>query len=82
MARKTRSGWGCSHSGERILHEPALTVHESLSDTTAWGAIIHRVFEKLRQAAGIEVRTGYQDEKGFHHGIKPARNEIQWPPVW
>jgi len=82
MTRKTRSGWDCSRLSERILHEPALTLHEPLPDTTAWGAVFHRVFSKLRKAVRIEVRTGYQDETGFHHGVKPAKNEIQWPPVW
>lgn len=82
MTRKTQSGWDCSRLSERILHEPALTMHEPLPDTAAGRAVLHRVFSKLREAARIEVRTGYQDEKGFHLGIQPARNEIPWPPVW
>jgi hypothetical protein len=82
MTRKTRSGWDCSRLSERILHEPAFTRHRPLPDTTAWGAVFRRLFFKLRGAGRIEIRTGYQDETGFHHGVKPTNNEIQWPPVW
>ncbi|MGH7992261.1 MAG: hypothetical protein ACREDQ_02005 [Limisphaerales bacterium] len=81
MTRKTRSGWDCSRLSERILHEPALTMHEPLRDTTAWRKVFHPVFLKLRKAGRIEIRTGYQDETGFHSGVKPAENETQWPPV-
>jgi hypothetical protein len=82
MTRKTQSGWDCSRLSDRILHEPALSLHEPLPDTTTRGAVFSRIFSKLREAVRMEVRTGYQDETGFHTGVKPAGNEIQWPPVW
>jgi hypothetical protein len=82
MTRKTRSDWDCSRSSKRILHEREFTLHEPLPDTTAWRTVFHRVFSKLRKAVRIEVRPGYQDDTGFHHGVKLAENEIQWPPVW
>ena len=82
MTRKTRSGWDCSRISERILHEPALTVRETLPDTTARTAVLSRIFLKLRETVRTEVRIGYQDETGFHYGVKPAENEIQWPPYW
>jgi hypothetical protein len=82
MTRKPQSGWDCSRLSERILHEPALTMPEPSPDTTARAAVVHGVLAKLHKAVGIEVGTGYQDETGFHNGVKPAKNEIQWPPVW
>jgi hypothetical protein len=82
MTRKTRSGWDCSSISERILHEPARTLHEPLPDPTARTAVLSRIFLKLREAVRPEVRTGYQDETGFHYGVKPAESEIQWPSVW
>lgn len=82
MTRKARSGWDCPSISERILHEPALTLHEPLPDTTARTAVFSRIFLKLREAVRMEVPTGYQDETGFHNGVKPAENEIQWPPYW
>ncbi|MGA9780478.1 MAG: hypothetical protein WBS33_19655 [Verrucomicrobiia bacterium] len=82
MTRKSQSSRDCSHLSEHILYEPALTLDERPPDTTAGGTMFSRIFLKLRKAVRIEVRTGYQDETGFHSGIKPAENEIQWPPVW
>jgi hypothetical protein len=82
MTRKTQSGWDCSRLSERVLQEPALILHEPMQDTMAEEALFHRIYLKVRKAVRIEVRTGYQDETGFHIGVKPAGNGIQWPPVW
>ena len=81
MTRKSQSSRDCSRLSERILHKLALTPHQPLPDAIAWVAAFHRIFLKLRKTVRMEVRTGYQDETGFHNGIKPAENEIQWPPV-
>jgi hypothetical protein len=43
--------------------------------------VFPRIFLKLRKAVRMKVRTGYQDETGFHSGVKPAESELQWPPV-
>ena len=43
---------------------------------------LHKVVAKLRHAVRIEIPTGYQDETGFHLGVKPADKEVKWPPVW
>jgi hypothetical protein len=81
MTRKSQSGRDCPHLSERVPLEPALTLREPSRDITVWAAVFSRIFLKLRKAVRMEVRTGYQDETGFHNGIKPSENEIQWPPV-
>jgi hypothetical protein len=82
MTRKTHSDWDCSRSSERTLPEPAFTLTEPLPDTGVWRSMFRRVLSMLRKDVRIKVRTGYQDETGFHGGIKPVENGIQWPPVW
>ena len=82
MTRKTQSDWDCSRSSERILPDPAFTVPEPLPDTGAWRAVFHRLFSRMRREVQKKVLTGYQDETGFHSGVKPVENEIHWPPVW
>jgi hypothetical protein len=42
----------------------------------------HEIAEKLKRAIKSEIPIGYQDEVGFHLGVKPAEQEIKWPPVW
>ena len=82
MTRKARSDWDCLRSSERTRSESAPTVQEQLSNATVRRMMFHRAFSKLRQAVWTELLTGYQDETGFHSGVKPAENEIKWPPVW
>jgi hypothetical protein len=35
------------------------------------------VVAKLRKAIGIVIPIGYQDETGFHMGVKPAEKKSQ-----
>jgi len=37
---------------------------------------------KLKNAVKLEVPTGYQDESGFHTGVKTEEKEIKWPTTW
>jgi hypothetical protein len=37
---------------------------------------------KLRHAVSIEIPVGYQDETGFHAGVKSATKEAKWPATW
>jgi hypothetical protein len=43
---------------------------------------IHEITAKLRDIKKIEIPTGYQDETGFHLGVKPAEKKVKWPPEW
>ncbi len=40
------------------------------------------LFARLKNAVKFEIPTGYQDETGFHHGVKTADKEIKWPATW
>jgi len=40
------------------------------------------IIAKLRNAVKFEIPTGYQDETGFHAGVKTAGKEIKWPSTW
>ena len=82
MTRKTQSYWDCPRSSERAWYKPAFTQPKLLPDTRAWRGVFHRFLSAVRSEVRIEVRTGYQDETGFHEGSIPPKNEIQWPPVW
>ena len=37
---------------------------------------------RLKNSVKYEIPTGYQDETGFHYGVKPAEREIKWPATW
>ena len=38
---------------------------------------VSEILAKLRQAIRIEIPIGYQDETGFHMGVKPAEKASQ-----
>ena len=37
---------------------------------------------RLMKAVKFEIPTGYQDETGFHTGVKAEEKEIKWPATW
>jgi hypothetical protein len=65
-----------------MMHKHAATVHRPIPEMALFGLILHGVVAKLRNAVRIDIPIGYQDETGFHMGVKPAPKGVQWPPVW
>ena len=51
--------------------------HAGLSGFSPVGLIA-----RLKNAVKYEIPTGYQDESGFHAGVKGAEKEIKWPMTW
>ena len=65
-----------------MMDKHAATVHRPIPETALFGLIACGVVAKLRNAVRIDIPVGYQDETGFHTGVKPAPKGVQWPPVW
>ena len=42
---------------------------------------IAEAIAKCRPAIKVEVLEGYQDESGFHYGVKPVEQQVAWPPT-
>ena len=40
------------------------------------------IIARLKSAVKFDIPTGYQDESGFHFGVKVAESEIKWPTTW
>ena len=65
-----------------LKQKHCLAIHKPWPYMGSLGLLIHDITAKLRAVKKIEIPTGYQDETGFHPGVKPADKEIKWPPVW
>jgi len=65
-----------------MMHKSAVTMQESLSNSVPFGSLFRGIAAKVRRAVRIEIPIGYQDETGFHMGVKPAEKESKWPSVW
>lgn len=50
--------------------------------TGSTGFSLAGMIAKLRRAVSIEIPVGYQDETGFHTGVKSAAEEAKWPTAW
>jgi hypothetical protein len=37
---------------------------------------------RLMNAVKFEIPVGYQDESGFHTGVKADEKELKWPATW
>jgi len=53
-----------------------------MPEMASFGLMLHGVVAKLRNAVRIEIPIAYQDEAGFHYGVKPAEKEAKWPSFW
>ena len=50
--------------------------------TGSLGLHIHEITAKRRDAKKIELPTGYQNETGFHLGVKLDEKKVKGPPEW
>ena len=64
------------------MHKNAATMQKPMPETASAGMMFHGIISKLRNAMRFEIPVGFQDETGFHYGVKPAEKEVKWPPVW
>jgi len=65
-----------------MMHKHTITLNKPWANTVAAGFALHGIMNKLKNAVKIQIPTGYQDETGFHLGVKPAKSDVQWPSVW
>jgi len=65
-----------------MTNKHAATMPKPIPETASFGLLFHGILAKLRNAARIDIPVGYQDETGFHLGVKPAPKEAQWPLIW
>jgi hypothetical protein len=65
-----------------MMHKHTATLHKPMPEMASLGLMFHGIVAKLRNAVRIDIPVGYQDETGFHYGVKQAQNGIKWPQVW
>jgi hypothetical protein len=64
------------------MHKHAISMHRPWPNSVSTGLHLNGIIAKLRNVIRFQVPTGYQDELGFHMGVKPAEKEVKWPSVW
>jgi hypothetical protein len=65
-----------------MIHKHTITMNKPWPAAASTGLHFHAIIAKLRNAVRIQIPTAYQDESGFHMGVKSTGKDMQWPPVW
>jgi len=65
-----------------MIGKHTMTISKTSPTWGSFGLHLHDIVARLWNAIRIEIPTGYQDETGFHMGVKPAEKAVTWPPVW
>jgi hypothetical protein len=60
-----------------LMHKYSTTMDMPWLHKGSFGAHLHVVIAKLRKSVRFEIPTGYQDESGFHFGVKPAEKKLR-----
>jgi hypothetical protein len=64
-----------------MTYKQAIVTHKPWSQTGNMSFSPTGIIAKLRNMVKLDVPVGYQDETGFHYGVKTADKEAQWPSV-
>lgn len=59
-----------------------MAINKDWFNTGASSFSFGAVFARLKNAVMAEIPDGYQDETGFHMGVKAEEKEIKWPVAW
>ncbi|MGA2243424.1 MAG: hypothetical protein ABSH48_00380 [Verrucomicrobiota bacterium] len=65
-----------------MTYKQTMTINKTWLHAGASGFWPSAIIARLKNAMKIEIPVGYQDETGFHQGVKGEVKEIQWPATW
>jgi len=65
-----------------MIHKQSVTIHKAWLNLATMALLLTAFIARLKTAVTIQIPTGYQDETGFHMGVKPAQSEVKWPSIW
>jgi len=65
-----------------MTYKQTISAHKPWSHSGVSGFSPAGLFTKLRNAIKINIPVGYQDETGFHSGVKTAEKQTKWPATW
>jgi tRNA A37 threonylcarbamoyltransferase TsaD len=65
-----------------MTYKQTVAIHKPWLHSGNAGFSFTGLITKLRNAVSIQIPVGYQDESGFHTGVKSATKESKWPAAW
>ena len=65
-----------------MTYKQTAVMNKPWEQTESFGFSPSGLIAKLINAVKLDIPVGYQDQNGFHHGVKPASQDENWPSVW
>ena len=65
-----------------MIYKQSVAINKPWLQNVSIGSSVAGIIAKIRSAVSIEIPIGYQDETGFHTGVKAATEENKWPATW
>jgi len=65
-----------------MTYKDTMTMNKPLFQTGISAFSPVGLIARLKNAVKFDIPVGYQDESGFHTGVKTDEKEIKWPATW
>jgi hypothetical protein len=65
-----------------ITQEPKHIVNKTWFHNGVSGFSLAALMTRLKNAIKLEIPAGYQDETGFHTGVKADEKDLKRPATW
>jgi hypothetical protein len=65
-----------------MTYKNTMTLNKPVFHPALSGFSPAALFARLKNAIKLDIPVGYQDETGFHTGVKADEKEAKWPTTW
>ena len=65
-----------------MTYKHTMTINKTWVQNGVSGFSLAGLVTRLKNAINLQIPVGYQDETGFHTGVKANEKEIKWPTTW
>jgi hypothetical protein len=65
-----------------MTYKQTMTINKGLHHAALFSFSPAALIARLKNAVKLDIPVGYQDESGFHTGVKADEKEIKWPANW
>ena len=62
-----------------MTYKHTMTINKPWFHASIAGLSPAGIIARLKNAVKLEIPTGYQDETGFHLGVKADEKDANWP---
>ena len=65
-----------------MTYKQTMTINKTWVHNGSAGFSLSGLVARLKNAINLQIPVGYQDETGFHTGVKAESKENKWPTTW